>query len=66
MIFTLDALHCQKKLLEQIILNCNVSTALSTDETVEQNRGRNETRRVWVYDELYALIRQSGLVSNNL
>jgi len=40
--------------------------ALSTDETVEQNRGRNETRRVWVYDELYALIPQSGLASNNL
>jgi len=75
MIFTLDALHCQKKpvklikqsgneyvlqvkknqkrLLEQITLNCNVSTAISADETIEQNRGRDETRRVWVYTDLY-------------
>lgn len=43
----------QKKLLEQIILNSNVSEAISYDETVEQNRGRDETRRVFVYDDLY-------------
>jgi len=45
----------QKNLLEQIILNCNVSPAISTDETIEQNRGRDETRRVSVYDDLYGI-----------
>ena len=53
--YVLQVKKNQKKLLEQIILNCNVSTALSTDETVEQNRGRDETRRVWVYDDLYGI-----------
>ena len=50
--YVLQVKKNQKKLLEQITLNCNVSTALSADETVEQNRGRDETRRVWVYDDL--------------
>ena len=53
--YVLQVKKNQKKLLEQIILNCNVSTALSTDEAVEQNRGRDETRRVWVYDDLYGI-----------
>jgi len=45
----------QKKLLEQMILNSNVSKAISTDETIEQNRGRDETRRVFVYNDLYGI-----------
>ena len=45
----------KKKLLEQIIFNCNVSKPISTHETVEQNRGRDETRRVFVYDDLYGI-----------
>jgi len=53
--YVLQVKKNQKKLLEQIMLSCNVSTALSTDETVEQNRGRDETRRVWVYDDLYGI-----------
>ncbi len=43
----------KKKLLEQITLNANVSDAISKDVTVEQNRGRDETRRVFVYNDLY-------------
>ena len=45
----------QKKLLKQIILNCNVSSAISKDETVEQNRGRDKTQRVWVYTDFYGI-----------
>ena len=53
--YVLQVKKNQKMLLEQITLNCNVSTALSTDETIEQNRGRDETRRVFVYDDLYGI-----------
>jgi len=53
--YVLQVKNNQKKLLEQITLNSNVSEAISTDETVEQNRGRDETRRVFVYDDLYVV-----------
>ena len=43
----------QKNLLEQIIMNSNLSEATSTNETIEQNRGRDETRKVSVYNDLY-------------
>jgi predicted transposase YbfD/YdcC len=45
----------KKKLLEQITFNSNVSKAISNHETIEQNRGRDETRRVFVYDDLYGI-----------
>ena len=53
--YVLQVKSNQKKLLEQITLNSNVSEAISIDETVEQNRGRDETRRVFVYDDLYGI-----------
>jgi predicted transposase YbfD/YdcC len=53
--YVLQVKNNQKKLLEQIILNSNVSEAISLDETVEQNRGRDETRRVFGYDDLYGI-----------
>lgn len=53
--YVLQVKKNQKRLLEQVVLNCSVSTAISTNETIEQNRGRDETRRVWVYSDLYGI-----------
>jgi predicted transposase YbfD/YdcC len=59
--YVLQVKNNQKTLLEQITFNCCVSEPISTNETVEQNRGRDETRKAFVYDDLYGIDKEQWI-----